>query len=1207
MSNLAPLLALLLPAQQPVLTEVASNPLDESSGEFVEIYNPSSTQVCLSGFSITDGDALDALLVWDEGLYGIFPHPGMLLGTDTLPPGSFALIFELDYLQSACYTDIPPGTLILTTGDYSICNGLAASSDPLTLFGPGGISDSSVVSTFGTPVPSDQWQERDDDGLDGIPFDPGDGATVERFPWSAPDQEGCWQAGPQGGTPGRPAEAPPDTLNISCDSVWTDPQNPEDGVPFQVAASFTCWGNCTPVSGTLTIFMDAEGDSAASPGEILAVNDASAMQPGTTDTLFAVTSREQGWYLPSSVADVQGDGFPDDDHACFPMAVGGGVDPVITEVMANPVDEDTGEYIELYYPGPGIFPLAGSSFTDGDALDGIAAWTLSPLADPDAVYSSYLPSVSFAVILDPEYADGIQYYDLAPGTFVATVGNTTLGNGLTGNDPLTFYDPGGTTQTSVRSTFGTPVASDDPLLCDDDGLDGIPFDAGENRSLERRSYAIPDAESSWVASPLGGTPGSPAQVTDTTDACIDSIGLFPQNPDPGVPVTLEAVVINSGTVLITNGSVTLFLDSDADSSASPEEILLTVPIGPLPPASGDSISVGFPCPAEGWYLAAATVEVPGDQDPSNDTILQQFRSGTGVDAVISEVLCNPLSEDHDEFIEIHYPGPGVFDLAGCGFTDGDAVDIIEAWNPESGSVADPDACAGTFLMAGAFGVVLDSEYAAGSQPYDYPPGTVIMTTGNTTLGDGLTGTDPLTLYGEGGTGSIDVMSTYGTPVPAEDPLGRDDDGADGIPSDPGEGQSLQRLMLSGPDQEDNWCMSPGGPTPGGPFPESYLGVNGSVLSVACDPPMGDGGQSGLLQARVSCTGTEPIPEGSLTVSWYCDLDLDGVPAPGELAGTAEAGTLDPGDTLEVQTDWTTVQQYAAVIAIALCNQDQTPSDDTASCYWNRTGPLVLNEIMYSPDPGEPEWIELLNVSGEPVNLSGWRFEDSAEQVILCLDSVTVAPDGFAVAVPDSAGFRTAWPGVTCPVIEPEDWPALNNSTQSGQPYADLLTLRDPQLDPADHVPYDDDWGGGAGVSLERLASNLCGWIPESWTGCGCGGTPGASNSCSSAGGEGGFLEYAPDPFSPDGDGTDDILVISIHPDGGQSEITLTVYNVQGRPVRELIRDEPCGSSRTLVWDGSGSDGCRLPLGRYILYLRARDTSTGEVREACAVVVLARYL
>ena len=120
-------------SQSPVITEIAPNPFLEISGEFVEIYNSSSEPLCLGGYSITDGDALDELLPWDEGVHGPFPHTGMILGTDTIPPEGFALVFELDYPDAPVY-EIPAGTLILTTGDHAICNGLAASSDPLTLY-----------------------------------------------------------------------------------------------------------------------------------------------------------------------------------------------------------------------------------------------------------------------------------------------------------------------------------------------------------------------------------------------------------------------------------------------------------------------------------------------------------------------------------------------------------------------------------------------------------------------------------------------------------------------------------------------------------------------------------------------------------------------------------------------------------------------------------------------------------------------------------------------------------------------------------------------------------------------------------------------------------------------------------------------------------------------------------------------------------------
>jgi len=140
--------------QLPVISEVMSNPTDETTGEYVEIFNHSPSPSSLLGFSITDGDALDELLAWDETIHGPFPHAEAVIGTDTIPPYGFAVVFELDYPTGPLLT-VADGTVILTTGDHSICNGLAASSDPLTLFSSEGTSSVDVQSTYGTPVDSD--------------------------------------------------------------------------------------------------------------------------------------------------------------------------------------------------------------------------------------------------------------------------------------------------------------------------------------------------------------------------------------------------------------------------------------------------------------------------------------------------------------------------------------------------------------------------------------------------------------------------------------------------------------------------------------------------------------------------------------------------------------------------------------------------------------------------------------------------------------------------------------------------------------------------------------------------------------------------------------------------------------------------------------------------------------------------------------------
>ena len=198
-------LFLILLGQAVTITEVCADPLNETSCEFIELHNAEPAPVPTQGFSITDGDALDQLLPWNEQAYGAFPHAGVVTGTDSIPAGGWAVVLELGYLLDPSLS-IAPGTVILTTGDYALCNGLAASSDPLTLFGPGGTAGSDVLSTFGTPVETDVWENRDDDGLDTIPFDPGNGLSANLFPPGSPDAEGNWVAASP--TPGGPARFP---------------------------------------------------------------------------------------------------------------------------------------------------------------------------------------------------------------------------------------------------------------------------------------------------------------------------------------------------------------------------------------------------------------------------------------------------------------------------------------------------------------------------------------------------------------------------------------------------------------------------------------------------------------------------------------------------------------------------------------------------------------------------------------------------------------------------------------------------------------------------------------------------------------------------------------------------------------------------------------------------------------------------------------
>lgn len=247
-----------------------------------------------------------------------------------------------------------------------------------------------------------------------------------------------------------------------------------------------------------------------------------------------------------------------------------------------------------------------------------------------------------------------------------------------------------------------------------------------------------------------------------------------------------------------------------------------------------------------------------------------------------------------------------------------------------------------------------------------------------------------------------------------------------------------------------------------------------------------------------------------------------------------------------------------------------------------TPTLLVNEFL--PDPQKPlesEWVELYNAADTAVQLFGWKIGDTKSRVAVSVDSVSIPPGDFILAVQDKTSFQGFYPNITAQIFEPTGWPSLNND-------GDALKLLDPFGLVEDSIGFDKGYGGN--VSWEKKepalpSANFANWwrsvAPK-------GATPGAANSIAAAYSENLRVDISPNPFSPDGDGFDDEVVINFTLPF-QANLTARIFDVNGREVKKLLDNAPAASGQ-LRWDGKGDNGKTLRSGIYVLFMETSGSA-----------------
>jgi hypothetical protein len=272
------------------------------------------------------------------------------------------------------------------------------------------------------------------------------------------------------------------------------------------------------------------------------------------------------------------------------------------------------------------------------------------------------------------------------------------------------------------------------------------------------------------------------------------------------------------------------------------------------------------------------------------------------------------------------------------------------------------------------------------------------------------------------------------------------------------------------------------------------------------------------------------------------------------------------------------------------------------------GEILFNELMPDPAEGQIEYIELYNNSGKVIDLSRFYLAggSTAQATAITGRHRQLLPGRYIALTTGSEKFLENFHcSDDAALFRADRIPSLPNDGGSLILYDKSLSIIDRvNYSPAMHMPF---LSGTKGVALEKVSPALPSDVAGNWRSASesCNwGSPGAPNSVMiEQPGEATGLTLSSGRVSPDGDGFEDLLLLSLFPGGEDNIITVTVINDRGYPVRRLAERVAAGAGTSLTWDGLSDQGGRLPAGLYIIMAESYNSAgaSGRWKKVCAVL------
>ena len=250
-----------------------------------------------------------------------------------------------------------------------------------------------------------------------------------------------------------------------------------------------------------------------------------------------------------------------------------------------------------------------------------------------------------------------------------------------------------------------------------------------------------------------------------------------------------------------------------------------------------------------------------------------------------------------------------------------------------------------------------------------------------------------------------------------------------------------------------------------------------------------------------------------------------------------------------------------------------------------TGEVFINEVLYNPNSGGVDFIELYNATSKHMQLRSshlYNQSNSTIQHVHLSETMIIEPFGFRALTSDTAILKRQYNNMV-----PENVFQLTDFLSLPDTGGQLIWLNH-NGDTLDHISYGDAYHNvlhrnTEGYSLEKISSYEPNFYAANWTTSAVHATPGYGNSqqAQTNGTQHKVFYCNPCHVTTNLNGVNDFAVLHVGEAAQGCFGSIGIYKLSGEKVIDLVVNQSLGKTNSFQWNGQQQGGALLEDGIYV--------------------------